>query len=69
MRDLLRFARLQLPQRAHVHEHQQVPRDVRLLLVVLMVCVCARAQLHRQVGLDDQLKIADFGWSVHAPHK
>jgi hypothetical protein len=52
-----------------VHEHQQVPRDVRLLLVVLMVCVCARAQLHRQVGLDDQLKIADFGWSVHAPHK
>jgi hypothetical protein len=25
--------------------------------------------LHLQVGLDDELKIADFGWSVHAPHK
>jgi hypothetical protein len=28
-------------------------------------CRVSRAQ----VGLDDQLKIADFGWSVHAPHK
>lgn len=21
------------------------------------------------VGLDEKLKIADFGWSVHAPHR
>jgi len=51
------------PQRQRMQTHAARTVANPCAAVVCLTCDAV------QVGLDDELKIADFGWSVHAPHK
>ncbi len=60
--------------RDRAHERVCLRRYVASLAKALMYCH-SKHVIHRDIkpenlllGLNGELKIADFGWSVHAPH-